>query len=49
MGLMDNMSGQAKDMMNDPDKRQQIEKMAKEKGISIDQAKEHFTKKENNK
>lgn len=43
MGLMDNMGSKAKDMMDDPDKRQQIEKIAEEKGITIDQAKAHFT------
>lgn len=45
MGLMDNVNNKAKDMMNDPDKKQQIEQMAKDKGISIEQAKEKFMKK----
>lgn len=47
MGLMDNMSDKAKGMMNDPDKKQQIEQMAKDKGITIEQAKAQFMKKNN--
>lgn len=45
MGLMDNMSDKAKDVMNDPDKKQQIEKLAKEKGISIKEAAKQYTEK----
>lgn len=44
MGMMDNLGDKAKDIMNDPDKKQQIEQLAKDKGISIDQAKEQFAK-----
>lgn len=47
MGLMDNMSDKAMDMMNDPEKKQRIEQMAKDQGISIEQAKEKFAKSEN--
>jgi len=47
MGLMDNMKGKAKDMMDDPDKKKEIEQMAKEKGISVEQAaKEHLAQHE---
>jgi len=49
MGLMDNMGDKAKDMMSDPDKKKQIEQMAKDKGMSIEQAKEHFAKHGNKK
>lgn len=44
MGMMDNLGDKAKDIMNDPDKKQQIEQLAKDKGISIDQAKKQFAK-----
>lgn len=48
MGLMDNMNDKVKDMMNDPDKKQQLEQTAKEKGISVEQAaKEHLAKHDN--
>lgn len=49
MGLMDNLEDKAKDMMNDPAKKKEIEQMAKDKGISVEQAaKEHMSKHENN-
>lgn len=45
MGLLDNLNDKAKDMMNDPQKKQQIEQMAKEKGISVEEAaKKHLQK-----
>lgn len=48
MGLMDDIDSKAKDMMNDPAKKQQIEQLAKEKGISMEQAaKEHLAKHDN--
>lgn len=49
MGMMDDLGDKAKDMMNDPQKKQQIEQLAKEKGISIEQAaKEHLSKQKDN-
>ena len=49
MGLMDNVSDKAKDAMNDPEKKQQIEQLAKDKGISVEQAaREHFAQSGNN-
>jgi hypothetical protein len=48
MGLMDNLSDKAKAMMNDPEKKRQIEQLAKDKGISLERAaKEHFEKHKN--
>jgi hypothetical protein len=45
MDLLDNLGDKAKDAMNDPAKKRQIEQLAKEKGISIEQAaKEHLSK-----
>jgi tRNA(Ser,Leu) C12 N-acetylase TAN1 len=48
MGMMDNTSSKAKDMMSDPDKKKQIEQMAKEQGITMEQAKEQFAKSHKN-
>ena len=49
MGLMDNLDDKAKDMMNDPERKRQIEQLAKEKGISVEQAaKEHMAKHNDN-
>jgi len=44
MGIFDEVKDKAQDVLNDPDKRAKIEQMAKDKGISIDQAKDHFMK-----
>lgn len=44
MGFMDDMKDKAERAMNDPAKRQKIEQIAKDKGISMDEAKEHFLK-----
>lgn len=45
MGLMDSLDDKAKDMLNDPERKRQLEQLAKDKGISIEQAaKEHFEK-----
>lgn len=50
MGLMDSFEDKAKEMMNDPEKKRRIEQLAKEKGISLEQAaKEHYMKHENTK
>ena len=44
MGMLDDMQNKAKDMMDDPDKKEQIEQMAREKGITVEEAKERFMK-----
>ena len=44
MGMLDNLKDKGSELMNDPDKREQIEQIAKDKGISIDEAKNHFMK-----
>jgi hypothetical protein len=44
MGLMDDMRSKAQDVMNDPQKREEIERIAREKNISLDEAKAHFMK-----
>jgi hypothetical protein len=46
MGIMDDLKDKASDLMDQPDKKDQIEQMAKEKGISIDEAKQHFMDKD---
>ncbi|HSX31757.1 MAG TPA: hypothetical protein VLF43_00710 [Candidatus Saccharimonadales bacterium] len=46
MGVMDDLKDKASDVMDDPDKKAQIEQMAKEKGMSIDEAKRHFMDKD---
>jgi tRNA(Ser,Leu) C12 N-acetylase TAN1 len=45
MGIMDDLKGKSKDIMDDPDKKAQVEQMAKDKGISVEDAKKHFEKK----
>lgn len=45
MGLMDDMKAKAGDVMNDPKAREEVERIAREKNISIDAAREHFMKK----
>lgn len=44
MGLMDDMQDKAKDALNDPDNRDKIQQLAKDKGLSLEEAKEHFEK-----
>lgn len=44
MGLLDDMKDKGKDIMDDPDKRAKIEQMAKEKGMTLEEAKNHFMK-----
>ncbi len=46
MGVFDNISDKSKDMMSDPAKKEQIERMARDHGISIEEAKERITKRE---
>lgn len=51
MGMMDDMTNDIKnkgeDLMKDPGTKAKIEQIAKDKGMSIDQAKEHFMKQGN--
>ena len=42
MGMLDDMENKSKDVMNDPEKRAKIEQMAKDNGMSIEEAKAHF-------
>jgi hypothetical protein len=44
MGLLDEMKDKGKDMMDDPDKKAKIEQLAKDKGMTLDEAKAHFMK-----
>lgn len=46
MGLLDDVKDKAKDVMDDPDKKAKIEKMAKDHGITLEKAKEKFLNKE---
>ena len=47
MGILDNLKDQGRDIMDDPDKRSRIEQIAKERNISIDEAKAHFMRQNN--
>jgi hypothetical protein len=42
----DDLKNKGKDFMDDPDKKARIEQMAKEKGISIDEARKRFMKRD---
>ena len=42
MGLLDNLKDKAHDLMNDPETKLKIQKMAEEKGITLEAAKEKF-------
>ena len=44
MGIIDDMKSKAQDVMNDPEKKEKIEQIAREKGISMDEATSHFMK-----
>ena len=44
MGMLDNLEDKGKDMMDNPETRAKIEKMAKEKGMTMEEAKAHFMK-----
>ena len=45
MTLLENIEDKMKDMMDDPQKREHLEQMAKEKGISVEEAaRQHFSK-----
>ncbi|HET6924299.1 MAG TPA: hypothetical protein VFH39_00525 [Candidatus Saccharimonadales bacterium] len=42
--MEDKAKNEAKDVMNNPDDRAKIEKIARDKGMSLDEAKDHFMK-----
>ena len=42
MAMMDNMDDQMQDIMDDPDTRMEIEQMANDEGISIEDAKRKY-------
>lgn len=44
MDMFDDMKDKTTDIMDDPAKRAKIEQIAKEKGMTIDEAKDHFMK-----
>jgi len=44
MGMLDDIKDKQQDIMNDPDKKAKIEQIAQEKGISMEEAKAHFMK-----
>jgi len=44
MGFMDNMKSKMHGMMESPEQRAKLEQMARDKGISIDAAREHMRK-----
>lgn len=48
MGMMDNLKNQAGDIMDDPDTRSKIEQMARDRNISVEEAKAHFMKQQGN-
>lgn len=52
MGLLDNVNGmkdKAEELMNDPEKKEKIEQIAKEKNLSIEDAKAYFLAKNQDK
>ena len=42
MSMFDDIQAKGKDVMNDPEKKAQIEQLAKEKGLTIEEAKTHY-------
>ena len=46
MALLNKMKDSAKDPMADPSTKAKIEKIAHDKGITLEKAKEHFMKKD---
>lgn len=44
MSMFDSLRDGAQDVMNNPEQREKIEQIAREKGISLEQAKDHFLK-----
>lgn len=46
MAMLGGMKDKAKDTMDDPDKRDQVQKMVREQGISVEEAKHKLMGKE---
>ena len=44
MDMFDNLRDKAQDVMNNPEQREKIEQIAREKGITLEEAKDHFLK-----
>lgn len=44
MGIIDQIKAKSQDIMNDPAKREKVEQIAREKGLSIEEAKAYFLK-----
>lgn len=44
MGMFKNSEDKTQDMMNNPETKSKIEQIAREKGISLESAKEHYMK-----
>jgi hypothetical protein len=44
MSMFDNLRDKAQDVMNNPEQRAKIEEIAREKGLSLEEAKDHFLK-----
>lgn len=44
MSMFDNLRDKAQDVMNNPEQREKIEQIARDKGISLEEAKDHFLK-----
>jgi hypothetical protein len=45
MGLLDKLKGKAQEIINDPETKAKIQKLAEEKGITLDAAKAKFLNK----
>lgn len=46
MSMFDDMKDKAKDIMNDPEKKAKIEQLAKDNNMSIEEARDHYLKHE---
>lgn len=44
MSMFDNLREEAQGVMNNPEQRAKIEEIAREKGLSLEEAKDHFLK-----
>lgn len=44
MSMFDDLRDKAQDVMNNPEQREKIEQIAQEKGITPEEAKDHFLK-----
>lgn len=42
MALMDDIKNKGQDMMNDPDTRAEIERIARDRNITMEEAKQHY-------